>query len=181
MTQFYGTHQNRLDAKKRVSVPASFRTVLKAQSDEGPHAAAAPLVLRPSHQHDCIEGWSLLGFEALAKPLGEYDQFSEAHEDFATTLYADVFTVETDREGRIVLPDELIAHAKLTEAVVFMGLGRMFQIWEPQAAERRRAEARERTSRNRLTLRTEVGMNRPVPRAAAQAGDGTPDAGGAAP
>lgn len=178
MTQFYGTHQNRLDAKKRVSVPATFRTVLKAQSDEGRDAPAAPLLLRRSHQHPCIEGWSQHGFEALAKPLGEYDQFSDAHENLATTLYADVFAAETDREGRIVLPDELIAHANLTEAVVFMGLGRMFQIWEPQAAEHRRAEARERTNRDRLTLRGEAIMSRAVPRTAA---NGAPDADGAAP
>ena len=29
MAQFLGTHQNRLDAKGRVSVPAPFRSVLK--------------------------------------------------------------------------------------------------------------------------------------------------------
>ncbi|HEY8288005.1 MAG TPA: division/cell wall cluster transcriptional repressor MraZ [Acetobacteraceae bacterium] len=172
MTQFYGTHQNRLDAKKRVSVPASFRAVLRAQSSDGEDTSAAPLVLRRSHQYDCIEGWSLDAFEALAKPLGEYDQFSEEHDDFATTLYADVFPAETDREGRIVLPDELIAHANLTEAVVFMGLGRMFQIWEPNAAEHRRAEARERTNRNRLTLRGSTAGNGTAPRAAKEVGGG---------
>ena len=30
MSQFLGTHQNRLDAKGRVSIPAQFRTVLRA-------------------------------------------------------------------------------------------------------------------------------------------------------
>jgi len=46
----------------------------------------------------------------------------------------------------------LIAHAGLGEAVVFMGLGRIFQIWEPEAAARRRAEARERARARSLTL-----------------------------
>ena len=36
--------------------------------------------------------------------------------------------------------------------VVFMGLGRIFQIWEPGAAERRRAEARERARAHSFTL-----------------------------
>ena len=40
----------------------------------------------------------------------------------------------------------------LTETVVFMGLGRIFQIWEPAAAERRRAEARERARAHGFTL-----------------------------
>jgi MraZ protein len=35
-----------------------------------------------------------------------------------------------------------------------MGLGRTFQIWEPLAAERARAAARERARFKRLTLRS---------------------------
>ena len=109
-------------------------------------------MLRPSHQHPCIEAWPAAEFHALGAPLEQLDLFSEEHDDLATTLYADAFPVETDKEGRIVLPDALIAHAGLGEAVVFMGLGRIFQIWEPQAAEQRRAEARERARARRLTL-----------------------------
>jgi MraZ protein len=148
MTQFLGTHQNKLDAKGRVSVPAPFRSALKAQDEtNGTH-----LVLRPSHQHHCIEAWPTPEFEALADPLNRLDLFSQEHDDMAATLYADAFPVETDREGRIVLPDNLVAYAGLTDAVVFMGLGRIFQIWEPAAAERRRAEARLRARERGLTL-----------------------------
>lgn len=52
-----------------------------------------------------------------------------------------------------MLPDELVEYAGLSDAVVFMGLGRIFQIWEPAAAERRRAEARIRAKERGLTLR----------------------------
>lgn len=150
MAHFLGTHQNRLDAKGRVSVPAPFRALLKAQSSsQGPGIS---LVLRPSHQHPCIEAWPEHAFQALAEPLERLDHFSEEHEDLAAALYADAYPMETDKEGRIVLPDSLVAHAGLTEAVVFMGLGKTFQIWEPQAAERRRAEARERARERRFTL-----------------------------
>ena len=34
--------------------------------------------------------------------------FSQEHDDLAATLYADAFPVEADKEGRIVLPDELV-------------------------------------------------------------------------
>src|SRR3954466_12229742 len=76
MAQFIGTHQNRLDAKGRVSIPAQFRTVLKQMSHAGDAASVAPLVLRPSHHFPCIEGWTQKGFEALGAPLDNYDQFS---------------------------------------------------------------------------------------------------------
>lgn len=153
MTQFMGTHQNRLDAKSRVSVPAPFRAVLRAQANgNGNGEGTASLVLRPSHKHSCIEAWPAAAFQALAAPLDRLDLFSEAHDDLAASLYADAYPVDADREGRIVLPEHLVAHARLTEAVVFMGLGRLFQIWEPQAAEQFRRDARERAREHGLTL-----------------------------
>jgi MraZ protein len=138
MTQFVGTHQNRLDAKGRVSIPAPLRNQIK-------HAdGIVRLMLRPSHKHRCIECWPPEVFEALSQPLQKLDMFSEAEEDLATALFADAYPVESDKEGRITLPEMLKQHAGLVENIVFLGLGRTFQIWEPAAAERRRAEARER-------------------------------------
>ena len=147
MSQFLGTHQNRLDAKGRVSVPAPFRTVLRAANGE-----SGGLVLRPSHQHRGIEAWPVAAFQALATPLDRLDVFSQAHEDLAAALYADAFPMEADKEGRIILPETLVAHAGLTDAVTFVGMGRIFQIWEPAAATRRREEARERARLRDLTL-----------------------------
>ena len=148
MVSFLGTHQNRLDAKGRVSVPAPFRAALRARDEtNGTH-----LVLRPSHQHPCIEAWPSAEFEALSEPLNRLDLFSQAHDDLAASLYSDAFPVEADKEGRIVLPESLVTYAGLAETVVFMGLGRIFQIWEPAAAERRRAEARERARVHGFTL-----------------------------
>jgi len=150
MTQFLGTHQNRLDAKGRVSIPAPFRAALRITGEcngNGTH-----LVLRPSHKHPCVEAWPTAEFQALAAPLDRLDLFSEEHDDLASALYADAYPVESDKEGRIVLPDPLVAHAGLGETVVFMGLGRIFQIWEPEAASRRRIEARDRARARSLTL-----------------------------
>ena len=61
-------------------------------------------------------------------------------DDLAFTIYADATEVEPDREGRVVLPDALAKYAALDEGVAFVGLGRLFQIWEPAAAERRVAK-----------------------------------------
>jgi MraZ protein len=146
MSQFLGTHLNRLDAKGRVSVPAPFRAALRTLSESG------VVVLRPSHNHPCIEAWPEPVFQSLATPLDRLDLFGEAHDSFAVALYADAFPVEPDREGRIVLPEKLVAHAGLSEQVEFMGLGRIFQIWRPEAAERRRSDARERLRTGGMTL-----------------------------
>lgn len=165
MSQFLGTHLNRIDGKGRVSIPAPFRAALRALSGDG----AAPLVLRQSHTYACVEGWPAREFAALATPLDRLDVFGEDHEDLAQVLYSDAYPVESDKEGRIVLPDVLVQHANLSDAVIFMGLGRTFQIWEPQAAERRRAEARERARARRLTLPGQAGPSSVPPGNAASA------------
>ncbi len=149
MTHFMGTHQNRLDAKGRVSVPAPFRAVLRQIADPDCDTGSA-LVLRPSHNHPCVEAWPVKWFQALSAPLERLDLFSEEHEDLASSLYAEAFPTDIDKEGRIALPAALIDHAGLQEGVAFMGLGRIFQIWEPAAADRRRAEAFAKS--RRLTL-----------------------------
>ena len=146
MTHFLGTHQSRLDAKGRVSVPAAFRAALKADAD------TAIMILRPSHQHACIEAWPSAVFDALAAPLDGFDVFSDAQNDLATALYADATQLEADKEGRIVVPERLLRHAGITDALEFMGVGKIFQIWHPDAAERRRVEARERARSGHLTL-----------------------------
>ena len=150
MTQFLGTHQNRLDAKGRVSVPAPFRTALRGED------GAAALVLRPSHKHPCIEAWPAKAFYSLATPVDRLDTFSDEQDDLATSLYSDACEVLPDKEGRIVLPEDLKTHAGLRDAVVFMGMGRIFTIWEPAAAEQRRAEARDRTRSRNYTLPSDL-------------------------
>jgi MraZ protein len=150
MTHFLGTHQSKLDAKGRVSVPAPFRAALKARADTAANGTA--MILRPSHQHPCIEAWPAAAFHALAAPLDQYDVFSDTQDDLATALYSDAHEIEPDKEGRIVLPERLLRHAGITEAMEFMGLGKIFQIWHPDAAERRRIEARERARSRGLTI-----------------------------
>jgi MraZ protein len=153
MALFFGTHQNKLDAKGRVSVPAPFRIVLKKMSHAGEGAAVATMYLRPSHQNPCIEGWSELGFEALSAPLAEgYNQFSQEHEDFVLALFGNACVVETDKEGRIMLPANLVAHAGITDNVAFIGARNNFQIWEPEAGARRLAVANEKTKAGNFTL-----------------------------
>ena len=146
MSQFLGTHQNRLDAKGRVSIPAPFRAALRdGLEGEG----SVTVFLSPSPKFDCIEGWSKRKFDTMAARLAAMDPLTDEYENTATRLYADTYQVESDKEGRIMLSADMVKHAKLTGPVAFMGMGDMFQIWEPAACETRRAEARAARVRER--------------------------------
>src|ERR1700755_1969194 len=145
MALFIGTHHNKLDAKGRVSIPAQFRSVLKKNSHAGEGAAVATVYLRPSHQNPCIEGWTELGFEALSEPVAQdYNLFSQEHEDFAMALFGDACLLDSDKEGRIMLPEDLLRHAGIADAVMFIGTRNYFQIWQPEAGMKRLAEAKEK-------------------------------------
>ena len=139
MSPFLGQHQNRLDAKGRVSVPAAYRSALREIS------GSPAMILRPSTAYACIEAWPVKRFNELEKSLEGLDVLSEEYEDRAIALYAQAYPVEVDKDGRILLPEKLVAHASLTDSVVFMGRGAIFTIWEPSAAEARALEAQERT------------------------------------
>lgn len=149
MTQFMGSHHNRLDAKGRVSIPASFRSKLKEAS---PDRETANLVLRPSHRHGCIEGWAAVDFQERGAGMERLAVFSEEQDDLTFAFYADAAELTADKDGRIILPDNLARHAGLAEAVVFVGMRDHFEIWEPEAASRRREEAHERARARGFTL-----------------------------
>ena len=147
MTQFKGTHLARRDGKGRVSIPAAFRAVLN-----GDHPANQPLILRPSHKHACVEGWHPADFAAQGAQVQQLPRFSDEEDDLALALYSDAVDADPDREGRVVLSSELAGHAGISNDVTFVGAGSHFQIWEPLAAQRRIAEARERARVLRMTL-----------------------------
>jgi MraZ protein len=159
MALFNGTYVQNFDAKGRVSIPASFRTALRAGAvspipqTEG--QVSIPLVLRPSEKAKCIEVLTEVKHQALLAELEKLDPLGEEYDALATVLFADAWPVETDREGRVIVPEQLLAHAGLGRAgtVAFVGMGTRFQLWHPDNVAGRKAEAqaayRERIARQR--------------------------------
>ncbi|MDD2704979.1 MAG: division/cell wall cluster transcriptional repressor MraZ [Acidocella sp.] len=127
MSQFFGSHENRLDVKGRVSVPASFRAALRGEAE------TVSLILRPSHIPGCIEAWPRTAYARWQAALDALEDFDPKREALATLLYSEAFPVDTDAQGRIVIPAELAEHAGLKEGVSFFGRGDHFHIWEPSA------------------------------------------------
>jgi MraZ protein len=154
MTQFLGTHKGKLDKKGRISVPASFRAVLEA-------LGTADIVLFPSFRHPCIEAWPQPAFAALSAGHSSLDIFSDASDHLAGALFATAHPARPDGEGRLVLPEDLIEEAGLTDTISFLGANQCFQIWNTDRAIAYMRDARARARDFRLTLpsptRTEAG------------------------
>ncbi len=146
MDRFVSHHVLRLDAKGRVSVPASFRAVLARDGFDGLYCY--PALDRPAL--DAGGNALLAEIEALIVGFAPY---SDERERFSLALYGTSETLKIDGEGRVVLTDALKTHAGITDAVIFVGLGHKFRIWEPG---RFRAELTEATDKVRA-FRREVG------------------------
>jgi MraZ protein len=154
MDRFVSNTALRLDAKGRVSIPASFRSVLARDGFDG-------LYCYPALDQPAIDagGNALLAeIEAL---IDRFPPYTEEREEFRIALYGRSETLKIDGEGRVVLTEELKSHAGIGDSVVFVGLGHKFQIWEPQRfrAHLAKATATVRTLTKRLGSR----MSEPDP------------------
>lgn len=153
MALFLSTFVNKVDRKGRVSVPATFRTVLSQQSFSG-------VVAFPSLVYAAVEGSGIDRFEQLAEGIDDLNPFSDEHDDFSKAIFGKAHQLPFDGEGRIIIPENLLAHAGITERAAFVGQGRRFQIWEPSSFAKHEAEAVDRAKRDRATLKLPTAPSR---------------------
>ncbi|MCP5433259.1 MAG: hypothetical protein H6923_08325 [Alphaproteobacteria bacterium] len=160
MKPFIGTFVNKVDAKGRLSVPSRWRAIVAEGEFPG-------VVCYPSFKAGAIEGVTMARMEEIAVLIDEsFDPFADGRDAFATSLLADAFELPFDGDGRILLPEALIAHAEIDDQAAFVGLGSRFQIWEPEAFARVRDELREQASAQRELVKP----RRPRPSGAPEAG-----------
>ena len=143
---FLSTYHNRIDKKGRVSVPAQFRTALAGQEFSG-------IVAYASLAHPAIEACGMGRIMKINERIEMLDPYSEERDAFATTIFGESSQLAFDSEGRVMLPEALIAAAALSEQAVFIGKGETFEIWEPKAFEGHVARARELARDKRYQLR----------------------------
>src|SRR5262249_47018385 len=90
--------------------------------------------------------------ERLSAGINDLDVFSEAQDDLKATLFADARELTFDGEGRVMLPESLLAHARITTEAAFVGMSKTFEIWQPEKFNDHKASARQRTLAERRTL-----------------------------
>jgi MraZ protein len=137
MDEFVSTFTNRLDAKGRVSIPASFRAVLTVDGFDG-------LYCCPTLDRNAVDAGGNRLRERIKASLSNFEPFSEDHELLSTTLIGESEILKIDQDGRVILSDAIRAHAGITDRVTFVGQGYKFQIWEPDRFEAYRKEAQDR-------------------------------------
>jgi MraZ protein len=155
MDRFVSHYMLRLDAKGRVSVPASFRTVLARDGFEG-------LYCHPALDRPALDAGGNALLTEIQALITSYPPYSDQREQFALSLYGTSETLKIDGEGRIVLTEALKAHAGIADAATFVGLGHKFRIWEPVRFRAELAEATEKVRAFKHELGTRMAAAKPL-------------------
>ena len=133
---FTGKWLNAVDAKGRVSVPASLRKIVTARTPD-----AKTLMVARHERDQCIRA-----FDRSYVALAYQDMRTRQAADVAAgrptdarfalsgTLFGSMEEVAIDGSGRIILPPGLRRRAMIGDSAMFLGVGETFEIWSPEAA-----------------------------------------------
>ena len=146
---FLSSYENKIDKKGRVSVPSTFRSHLGSMGYNG-------FISYPSFNHPALEACSQDRIEKLSNTIDSLNPFEEKRDFFATSILSESEQLQFDTEGRISLPEKLLSHAKIKTNVLFVGLGKTFQIWEPKISKNLRLLPEKKAYQNRSNLKWET-------------------------
>ena len=140
MAIFLSTFVNPIDTKGRVVVPKEFRIVL-----EHSHS----FVAFRSHKFSAVDCFSMDRMEKLSSQIDQaMDPFSIERDSIESAVFADAVTLRFDKDGRVVIPQVLLEHAKIGDQdtnsqaqkneakIAFVGRGATFQLWNPDDFQR---------------------------------------------
>ena len=145
---FLSSYENKIDKKGRVSVPAPFRSHLTSLGYNG-------FICYPSFNHSALEACSQDRIEKLSNTIDSLNPFEEKRDYFATSVLSECENLQFDTEGRVSFSEKLLNHSKIKNSILYVGLGKTFQIWEPKNFEKFKALARKKAFQNRSKLKWE--------------------------
>ena len=143
---FLSSFVNKIDKKGRVSVPATFRSHLNSLGYNG-------FISYPSFNHVALEACSQDRIEKLSNTIDSLNPFEEKRDYFATSVLSESENLQFDTEGRVSISQKLLRHARIKNNILFVGLGKTFQIWEPRNFDKFKTFARKKAFQNRSYLK----------------------------
>ena len=122
---FQGATQVNLDAKGRMAIPTRSRDPLTAGGTE-------KLVLT-AHPEGCLLLYPLPAWEPIRAKVMAFPSLDRNSNRWKRLLVGFAEEVEPDSAGRLLISPELREYAGITRAVMFVGQGSHFEIWDLEA------------------------------------------------
>ena len=143
---FLSTYENKIDKKGRVSVPSGFRANLNSMGYNG-------FITYPSFSHAALDCCAQDRIEKLSESIDSLGPFDDKRDYFATSVLSESINLNFDSEGRVSIPEKLLNHAKIKSNIVFVGLGKVFHMWDPNIFKNFKSIARKKSYLNRSALK----------------------------
>ena len=129
-------------------MPSSFRAYLNSKGYNG-------FIAYPSFNLATLEACPQDRIEKLSDSIDAIGPFNDKRDYFATSVLSQSISLNFDSEGRVTIPEKLLKHAKIKTNLVFVGLGKVFQIWDPNSFEKFKSVAKKKSYLNRSSLQWE--------------------------
>ena len=136
--RFRSTYHQKVDAKGRVSVPASFRRVIELGDPDWKDGLRPNFIivsgLKYQRRLDCF---TLDAMEVIEDRIDMMQPGSKERKEMELTYHANSIEAQIDEDGRIILSQALRDKLELIpdEKARFVGLNDHFQIWKNQTYE----------------------------------------------
>jgi len=120
-TAFVGKFTHAVDDKKRVSIPAKWRAAATGSNE---------FCVLPDPKNHLL----VLPQAVVNKMLDKADEISigeYGRRDALRVIASRGHSTPCDKQGRIVLTEELLRHAGITDEAVLVGAWNKFEIWSP--------------------------------------------------
>lgn len=128
---FTSTYAHNIDSKHRLAIPSDVRAQMQREltlADQDP----IPFYITISKDSRALSLYTVQDFEALLTQAGAPGKSSPALVRAVQQLTRNSKRVETDKQGRILLPDPLLQRVSLQGSVVLAGFNDHLEIWNKQ-------------------------------------------------
>ena len=123
MQHFIGTYECKADEKGRIMLPVSLKKQLSDKLKNG-------FVIKRAVFNSCLELYPLKEWDELMLRINKLNRFNKKNIDFIRRFTAGVRQIEIDISGRILIPKDLINHAKISKDIVVSSAVNILEIWD---------------------------------------------------
>ena len=123
MLNLIGVHECKMDAKGRVTIPASLKKQLLPVMDQG-------FILKRSVFQNCLEFFPMQEWEKTMNKVNKLNRFVKKNNDFIRLYTAGVKLLEVDGSYRVNIPKDLMTYAGLKNEIVLSSAVGMIEIWD---------------------------------------------------
>ncbi|MFB9056965.1 division/cell wall cluster transcriptional repressor MraZ [Mariniflexile ostreae] len=123
MNTLIGTYDCKVDAKGRLMLPSGIKKQMDPILDAG-------FVLRRSVFQPCLELYPMQEWTLLMEKMNKLNRFKKKNNDFIRRFSAGARIVDVDKNGRLLIPKDLIVFADISKDIVISPAINIIEIWD---------------------------------------------------